>query len=91
MTIVPRPTTQLTDEQRSLLDAAKRAAQDSHQAKREAKEKEKAGWEALLTARAGGVPDELLCDETGFSRATLNRRFGPRVRQETGPEADASA
>lgn len=35
-------------------------------------------WEAVESARAAGVPDVLLCERTGVSRATLNRRLGPR-------------
>jgi len=32
----------------------------------------------MLRARVAGVPDEVLCDQTEESRATLNRRYGPR-------------
>lgn len=78
MTAVPRPTTKLTDEQRELLAAAVRAANEKHAQQRQTDASEEAAWQVILQARRGGVPDELLCDETGFSRATLNRKFGPR-------------
>ncbi len=45
---------------------------------READEKRAEGWEAIQRARLAGVPDELLCERTGWSRATLNRKLGPR-------------
>lgn len=71
MTAVPRPTTKLTDEQRRLLDQAVESANTY-------RDSEKQAWEDALAARKAGVPDELLCDETGLSRATLNRKYGPR-------------
>lgn len=71
MTTVPRPITKLTDEQRRLLAAAVESAQNFRDAEQKA-------WDAALAARKAGVPDEMLCDETGLSRATLNRKFGPR-------------
>jgi len=71
VTVVPRPVTKLTDEQRRLLDEAVQAASESRKATEKA-------WERIIAARAAGVPDETLCDETGFSRATLNRRYGRR-------------
>ena len=71
MTTVPRPITKLTDEQRRLLAAAVESAQNFRDAEQRA-------WDAALDARKAGVPDEMLCDETGLSRATLNRKFGPR-------------
>ncbi|MFI7547189.1 hypothetical protein [Actinoplanes sp. NPDC049599] len=77
MTAVPRPVTKLTDEQRRLLDEAVKAAAESRKATETA-------WERIITARAAGVPDELLCDETGFSRATLNRRYGRRRQSDSG-------
>jgi hypothetical protein len=60
-----------TDEQRRALAAAVKAAQQFAKA-------EAAMWAAIVEARNLGVPDTLLCDETGQSRATLNRRFGKR-------------
>ncbi|MEU8158146.1 hypothetical protein AB0B94_31210 [Micromonospora sp. NPDC048986] len=59
------------DEQRKALADATRLARKHRQA-------EAAKWAGMLRARVLGVPDEVLCDETGESRATLNRRFGPR-------------
>lgn len=71
MTAVPRPTTKLTDEQRRLLEAAVESAQNFRTAEQKA-------WDDAIAARRAGVPDELLCEETGLSRATLNRKYGPR-------------
>lgn len=36
-------------------------------------------WAAILEARQAGVLDTVLCEETKRSRATLNRRYGPRT------------
>jgi hypothetical protein len=71
VTTVPRPITKLTDEQRRLLAVAVKSAQHF-------RDSEQKAWEDALSARRAGVPDELLCDETGLSRATLNRKFGAR-------------
>lgn len=71
MTVVPRPITELTDEQRRLLAVAVESA-------RKFRESEQAAWDDAVAARTAGVPDELLCKETGLSRATLNRKYGPR-------------
>ncbi|WP_213002675.1 hypothetical protein [Winogradskya consettensis] len=79
---MPRPTTKLTADQQKLLEAAITAAQKSDEAARQAKAIEEAAWDAIITARNAGVPDDLLCKQTGFSRATLNRKFGKR------PEVD---
>ena len=78
MTTVPRPITKLTDDQQRLLAAAIEAARESKTADQRAAELKEITWRRILEARNAGVPDEPLCDETGFSRATLNRRFGPR-------------
>jgi hypothetical protein len=78
VTAVPRPTTKLTDEQQQLLDEAVEAATKKHDAQRETDAMEEAAWDRILRARRAGVPDELLCDRTGFSRATLNRKYGTR-------------
>lgn len=43
-----------------------------------ARQHETAMWEAILKARNLGVPDTIICAKTGQSRATLNRRHGPR-------------
>lgn len=71
MTAVPRPITKLTDEQRELLAKAVESARSFRASEQQA-------WDDALAARRAGVPDELLCDETGLSRATLNRRYGKR-------------
>lgn len=78
MTAVPRPTTKLNDEQRRLLDVAVESARNARSA-------DQAAWNAALAARRAGVPDELLCDETGLSRATLNRKYGPRGEGDAQP------
>jgi hypothetical protein len=77
VTAVPRPTTKLTDEQRRLLAQAVESAKTYRDADQKA-------WSDAIAARQAGVPDDLLCDETGLSRATLNRRYGPRRRPEAG-------
>ncbi|WP_328339572.1 hypothetical protein [Micromonospora sp. NBC_00421] len=71
MTDVIRPKTQHTDEQRALLAAAVKAA-------RTADEAEERAWQAIKAARDAGVLDTVLCEQTGRSRATLNRKYGPR-------------
>lgn len=35
-------------------------------------------WAAIIKARSLGIPDPVICDQTGESRATLNRKYGPR-------------
>lgn len=60
-----------TDEQRQLLAESVRLA-------RKARHAESAKWLVMLRARLTGVPDEVLCEQAGESRATLNRRYGPR-------------
>lgn len=79
MTAVPRPITKLTDDQQRLLAAAVEAAQKSDAEQRAAAEAKTSAWAAIVEARNAGVPDDLLCAQTGFSRATLNRRFGTRA------------
>lgn len=72
MTTVIRPAWSPDDDrQRKLLADAVRLAQKARQA-------DSAKWAAMLRARVAGVPDEVLCDQTEESRATLNRRYGPR-------------
>jgi hypothetical protein len=78
VTAVPRPTTKLTDEQREKLAAAIEEARKSREARMIADTATEKAWQKILEAREAGVPDEMLCDETGFSRATLNRKFGPK-------------
>lgn len=78
MITVIRPTwTPTTPEQKRLVDAAVRAARKATELKRRAAEAEEHAWQAILDARAD-VPDLALCGKTGFSRATLNRRYGSR-------------
>ena len=78
MTAVPRPITKLTDEQRRLLDQAVEAANKKHASQEQTDALDEAAWQRIVEARKGGVPDELLCDETWYSRASLNRKYGPR-------------
>lgn len=85
MTAVPRPTTKLTDEQRELLAIAVKTAREL---KEQMQELDQKIWDAALAARRAGVPDDLLCDETGLSRATLNRRFGNRKAIEQEASTD---
>jgi len=80
VTTVPRPITKLTDDQQKLLDAAVEAARKSDASEAQAAADKETAWQAILAARAVGVPDDRLCDETGFNRSTLNRRFGTRPR-----------
>ncbi|MET0423609.1 MAG: hypothetical protein ABW046_07035 [Actinoplanes sp.] len=79
---MPRPLTKLTDEQQALLAAAVKAAEKSDEAARRAEQTKDAAWQAILEARNSGVPDDLLCKRTGFSRATLVRKFGNRPAPE---------
>lgn len=72
MTVVIRPKIVHTDEQRRLLAKAKAAARAADKAEEDA-------WAAILEARQAGVLDTVLCEETKRSRATLNRRYGPRT------------
>lgn len=79
MTTMIRPTwTAESDEQREALAAAVKAAREHDRAVRRAAETEAAMWEAIVKAREVDVPDTTLCDRTGQSRATLNRKFGRR-------------
>ena len=64
-----------TSEQEKLLQEAIEAAAAADEA-------EDAGWERIKRARDAGVPDEVLCKRTGWSRSTLNRRYGPRRRDD---------
>jgi hypothetical protein len=82
---VIRPTwVPANDEQRQLLVAAVRAARKATEAARKAEELEAAAWAAILKAREADVPDTALCDQTGFSRASLNRKFGTRASATEG-------
>jgi hypothetical protein len=83
VTAVPRPKTKLSDDQQRLLIAAVEAAKKSDDSHQRADADEDEAWQKIVVARKAGVPDDLLCSETGFSRATLNRKYGRR------PEPDA--
>ncbi|MEU8185990.1 hypothetical protein [Micromonospora carbonacea] len=66
-----RPVTILTPHQEQQLSVAVEAGERADEADRKL-------WEAVEVARSAGVPDVLLCERTGISRATLNRRLGSR-------------
>ncbi|PRX23694.1 hypothetical protein [Actinoplanes italicus] len=68
---MPRPITELTDEQRRLLAVAVKSA-------KKARDTEDQAWTDAHAARVAGVPDTVLCEETGLSKSTLNRKYGPR-------------
>lgn len=59
-------------------DIQRRAIADAIQRAEAAARAEKLMWDAILEARELDVPDTVLCERTGVSRATLNRKFGPR-------------
>lgn len=59
------------DEQRRLIAEAKRLANLRRCVDHDM-------WVAILKARVAGVPDEVLCNDIGESRATLNRRYRSR-------------
>lgn len=66
-----RTVTALTDEQKAILanvveefDFARLCAAQA--------------WESLIAARSAGIPDTTLCARAEVSRATLNRKLGPR-------------
>jgi hypothetical protein len=71
---VPRPPTRLSDEQQRLLDEAVAAAA-------EADAQVEAAWKKIKKARDAGVPDRRLMEETAWSRATLNRKYGARAQK----------
>ena len=71
MTDVIRPKTVYTDEQKRLLAEAIADAQAADAAEEKA-------WRSIKRARDAKVLDTDLCEQTGRSRATLHRKFGPR-------------
>lgn len=73
MTAVIRPKVAMTAEQRALLATAVESA-------RAADEAEERAWRDIKAARDAGVLDTVLCEETRRSRATLNRKYGPRPK-----------
>lgn len=72
-----RPQRRATEEQRRQLAAAVRAAKAADQMEEEA-------WSEIKKGRDLGIPDTVLCSETGRSRATLNRKFGRRAEPPQG-------
>lgn len=62
-------------------DAQRRALAEAVKLARKAQEAEDAMWAAILVAREMDVPDLVLCERTGASRATLNRKYGARSAQ----------
>jgi hypothetical protein len=83
---MPRPPAKLTDDQQKALAALVAQAEKFHHERQQADASEELTWQMLVSARQPGISDELLCEQTGFSRATLNRRFGPRSSEETARE-----
>lgn len=79
MTAMPRPTAKLTDDQREMLAALVAQAKKFRDERQRTQATEELAWQMLIRLRQEGVADELLCEQTGFSRATLNRRFGTRT------------
>ena len=71
MTDVIRPVTRLDSDQQAALD-------DAIEAARAADELEDKVWKLIEIARKKGVPDLTLCERTGRSRSTLNRKLGRR-------------
>ncbi|MFB9187387.1 hypothetical protein ACFFX1_55465 [Dactylosporangium sucinum] len=64
-----------TDEERAVLAEAARL-------RKVAEEAEAAIWTNLARGRQLNIPDTTLCDVSGESRATLNRRFGSKKASE---------
>lgn len=73
MPTVARPVVRLNADQQRMLEEAVAAA-------RRADQEEEETWQKIKAARDAGVPDTLLCERAKRSRATLNRRFGPRKK-----------
>lgn len=66
-----RPVTVLTQEQEQVLDEVVQRARQTEELRRRL-------WAEVELARDAGVPDMVLCEKAGISRATLNRRLGSR-------------
>jgi hypothetical protein len=80
-----RPTwSPANDEQRKALAEAKRLARQHERNEKQLAQAEASMWDGIQKARELGVPDTVLCDETGASRATLNRKFGKRQEPPIG-------
>lgn len=58
--------------------AQRRALDDAVREARRADRAVEQMWAAILAARQAGIPDTVICERTGQSRATLNRRYGRR-------------
>jgi hypothetical protein len=73
---VIRPTFRADDEQERLIEQAR-------QAWREVAEAEDRAWQEVATLREAGIPDLVICERIEqVSRATLNRRLGPRQQRQ---------
>ncbi|WP_033338868.1 hypothetical protein [Catenuloplanes japonicus] len=76
-----RPTwTPATAEQRNAVQRAAALAEQKIRIEAEM-------WAAIKEARDLDVPDTVLCEQTGQSRATLNRKYGSRSTQAGATEA----
>lgn len=69
--VVIRPRWTGTDEQERILSETIREFQA-------ARDHEEAGWVKAQKAREAGVPDTVICQRADISRATLQRKLGPR-------------
>jgi hypothetical protein len=78
VTDMPGPGPQLTAELREKLDTAVRLAREAYEARTLADVAAERAWEAILAARVPGISDDALCVVPGFTRSSLNRRYGPR-------------
>lgn len=78
---VNRPSYSGNAAQNRLLAVAIEATRNADEAQKRADWAAEHGWQAILAAREAGVPDEVICERTGWSRATLNRKFGPRTKR----------
>jgi 8-oxo-dGTP pyrophosphatase MutT (NUDIX family) len=76
-----RPAWQGDDLQEALLT-------DAVAAVRAVRESEVLAWEKMQRARESGVPDTVLCSRAEVSRATLNRKLGPRPQEAVLAEFD---
>jgi hypothetical protein len=68
---VIRPTWRGSDLQEQLLT-------DAVDSVRDARSREELAWSKMQRAREAGIPDTVLCSRAEVSRATLNRKLGPR-------------
>jgi hypothetical protein len=68
-------------------EAQRKALAEAVRLARKADEAEEAAWAAILKARELDVPDLVLCEQTGRSRATLNRKYGARSTPKARPNS----